>query len=504
MGYAQPITVDHSNLAIEKLPVAAYFIDKDGFISGFNQKARDLWGRSPEAGERWCGSYKLFTPAGLPIDRRDCPMAQYLRDGMFPPTGTALLQRPDGDFRMIKPHPSLVKGENGEIIGFMNVVIDVTDLEPSSRISDSEEMLTSVLSSNSVAFTVFDYENRRVTKANDSCLRLMNHERADLDASTSGYRDFMSNCEQLLDAAAIDEARVKGCWSTYEKRFDRPDGRSLAVRVSSAPITALPGHCLVCIEDLTAHKETEQENQILKSEVHHLSRLSAMGTMTAILAHEVAHPFSIIKNALFLIENDEEVGKQVEISDTLKQAFKLIKHEADRGHRLVERMRNFSRPDLANKSKVIIRDVIDCCVEMISLRFPGLCVNTSISRKVGCLIGDPVQIEQVLLNVMRNAAEAMDGKGFLQVDVRQRSGSVIISIADEGTGFSDQALATAFTPFKSTKMNGTGLGLSICRSILEQHGGTIAIVPRERGSCITMRLPSVDQQVPTVQALDLD
>lgn len=477
-------------LAIESLPVAAYLIDPSGLITHYNDCALELWGRTPEIGERWCGSYRLFSTAGQPIDLVNCPMAHYMRTGAFPPLDTAILERPNGEFRRIKPHASVIKGESGELIGFLNLVVDVTQTrEKTTCGTDLEELLDSILSADAIGFTIFDYEQEKTVKANDHFLEILGVSRAEFELEEASCYALTPPEYRDRDRAAVQEARIRGFWSAFEKEFERPDGTRIAVRISSAPIPHAPGHCLVCIEDVTSSKKAEKEVELLRAEVHHLSRLSAMGTMTSVLAHEVAQPFAVIKNALGAIACGRGQADEALLQDAIASALNLIEREADRGYRLVESMRNFSKPNRSKMQIVDLDRLIRDIVELALLRAPQVSLAINIGKSARFAFGDPVQIEQVFLNIVRNSIEAMNLRGTIEIETRLKGDKVQIGVRDDGPGFSKESMATAFQPFSSSKADGMGLGLSICRSIIEQHGGKLLIVPSDRGAHLSFSFP---------------
>jgi PAS domain S-box-containing protein len=112
---------------LDALPVAVYMTDAKGNITYFNDAAAELWGRRPEPGERWCGSWRLFWPDGRPMRHDECPMAVTLRTGEPVRGVEAVAERPDGTRILFVPYPSVVRDESGEISGAINLLMDVSD-----------------------------------------------------------------------------------------------------------------------------------------------------------------------------------------------------------------------------------------------------------------------------------------------------------------------------------------------------------------------------------------
>lgn len=479
-------SVQHVSVAVDKLPVAAYVTNNEGYITHFNALATELWGRTPDAGEQWCGAFRLMDLQGETIDHRDCSLARFLRSEPQP-VRTALLERPGGDVRAVRPHPSWIRDSQNRLVGCLNLLIDVTDdWRSAGHAGGRDELLAGILRADAIGLTVFDYRNLRTVRANDQFLKI-------IGATEEEFESKVIDCYlatpiefRHLDDRAVSEAQSQGYWAPFEKEYERRDGQRVPVRVSSAPIPNFPGHCLVCVEDLTLPRKAEQEVSLLRAEVHHLSRLSAMGTMAAVLAHEVAQPFAAIKNALWVLENADP-GEHHETDRA--DALRLIKKEANRGHQLVERMRHFSRPEKNSRERVDLRVLIDGVSSLTFLRRPDVKFSVKIGNGARFLFVDPIQIEQVLLNLLRNSAEALDGSGSIEVRSRSSETDIEISVIDDGPGFTEVQLEQAFKPFSSDKAGGTGLGLSICRSIVEAHGGAIEAHNCHVGACVRMTLP---------------
>ena len=474
-----------SGLEIRGLPVAAYLTDNEGYITQFNELATELWGRSPQAGERWCGAVKLMDVNGEAIEHKDCSLALTLRSEKTE-VHTALLQRPDGEIRAVRPYPSLLRNRD-QIVGCLNLLVDVTDdWSLARKLAQRDELLESVLQADAIGLTIFDYQNLTTVRANDCFLNLIGATQDEFENKSIDCFRVTPGEFRFLDDQAVSEARSKGYWAPYEKEYERRDGLRIPVRISSAPIPNLPGHCLVCIEDLTAAKKAQEEVSLLRAEVLHLSRLSAMGTMAAVLAHEVAQPFAAIKNAAWVLDN---LSSRSALDIASKDALGLIKREADRGHLLVERMRSFSRPTKDGIEIVDVGLLIDEVSAMALLRCPDVDFSAKVEKGGRYVHGDPVQIQQVILNLLRNAVEAIGGRGTIQIQSKARSSFVEISVFDNGPGFTDDQRERAFRPFSTDKSDGTGLGLSICRSIVESHGGKIEVVDVPIGACLRLTLP---------------
>lgn len=240
----------------------------------------------------------------------------------------------------------------------------------------------------------------------------------------------------------------------------------------------------------------EVKNQRLAAQLTHAERVSTMGHLTAGLAHELNQPLAAIANfaeACELILN-KPVAEQT--SGLSSEYVGQIKRGALRAGQIVRRMRNFVRPNAATTSDVDLNDLVSEIVELC--RIEALHSGTEIRLELAAISpvveADPIQVQQVLVNLVQNAIQAMAENGMhpRQIVLRttQEHGCVRIDVLDTGPGFPSVDPEVAFIAFQTTKAEGLGIGLSICRSIVENHGGKIWTQPRtERGAQVSFTLP---------------
>ena len=231
------------------------------------------------------------------------------------------------------------------------------------------------------------------------------------------------------------------------------------------------------VRDLTERERNELQLRELQAELIHVSRLSAMGTMASTLAHELNQPLTSIVNYLettrdlLVIPDDETV-------EIVRQALDEAAKESLRAGHIVRRLRDFVARGETEKRIEELPRLIDeaCALALVGARERGVRSIFDFDPAVAPVLVDRVQIQQVLVNLIRNAVEAM-----AEVDIRdltvstrlRRKGLVQISIADTGPGISAQVAPQLFQAFVSSKADGLGLGLSISRTIIEAHGGRI-------------------------------
>ncbi len=253
------------------------------------------------------------------------------------------------------------------------------------------------------------------------------------------------------------------------------------------------------IRDLTERQHTEARLQELQSELVHMSRLTAMGEMASALAHELNQPLSAIANymkgsrRLLANPSDETAGL---VSDALDKAA----DQALRAGEIIRRLRDFVARGESERRVEDVKKLVEeaSALALVGAKDKGVRVRFAFAPGFDFVLADRVQIQQVLLNLMRNAIEAMEESPTRELVVATapaQGGLIEISVADTGAGIAPEISAQLFQPFVTTKRTGMGVGLSISRTIIEAHGGSIAARPNGGGGTIfSFTLPAVTKE----------
>lgn len=252
------------------------------------------------------------------------------------------------------------------------------------------------------------------------------------------------------------------------------------------------------IRDLTERQSAEARLQELQSELVHISRLTAMGEMASTLAHELNQPLSAITNFMrgsqrLLAERTDEDSLMV------KDALGKSAEQALRAGQVIRRLRDFvARGESERRIESVAKIAEEAsALALVGAKDQGVRTQFHFDRGKDMVLADKVQVQQVLLNLIRNAIEAMsDSKTRnLTVSAATSEGMVTISVADTGIGIAPDLAKQLFQPFFTTKREGMGVGLSICRTIVEAHGGRIWAEPNpEGGTIFRFTLRSVTQE----------
>ena len=242
------------------------------------------------------------------------------------------------------------------------------------------------------------------------------------------------------------------------------------------------------IRDLTERQKTEARLQELQSELVHISRLTAMGEMASTLAHELNQPLSAIANYMKgsrrLLEQSSD-----ERSEIIRQAMDNAAEQAMRAGQIIRRLRDFvARGESERRVESMSKLVEEAsALALVGIKDQGIHVRFQLSRSNDLALADKVQIQQVLLNLIRNAVEAMQDSNRRELLISTapaEDGMLMISVADTGPGIAPEISSQLFQPFVTTKRHGMGVGLSISRTIIEAHGGRIWIEPNPAGGTV--------------------
>jgi len=277
----------------------------------------------------------------------------------------------------------------------------------------------------------------------------------------------------------------------------RKDGTEFPLSLRLAE--AFGGGQLVIVgfmQDLTSKEANEYRLEQLQRELAHFARVNEMGTLASTIAHELNQPLMAVTNIVqtaVQILRDGMVAEQ----ENLAVALELAGHEALRAGDILRRLRAFlSRGELEKT----LEDACKIARDAVSLAASG-----SIFRSISCIVECPpdlqpilvdrVQIQQVILNLVRNATQSVGANGKVIVRITPDDGQMRFSVIDTGPGVPHDRVERLFEPFSTTKSNGMGMGLPICRTIIEAHGGRIWYQPGEdTGAIFTFTLPIFNEE----------
>ncbi len=296
------------------------------------------------------------------------------------------------------------------------------------------------------------------------------------------------------------ERRVIGIGRVTTAR--RRDGGTFPINLSVGELIIGDDHLFTgFIRDMSEQRETERQLHILQAELAHVSRITSMGTLANSLAHELNQPLTAVANYVEAAKDllDQPSAENIAM---VREALTECAAEAIRAGKIIYRLREFiMRGDTVREIASMSRLVKEATA-LALVNGDGRDVDFSSRLDPSCdsVLVVPVQIQQVLVNLIRNALEAMTDSRTKRITITSRpvdGSKVCVSVSDSGPGLEPHIAERLFHPFISTKASGMGLGLSICHTIINAHGGKIGAEPSDMGGTtfnFTLSSAEVDEE----------
>lgn len=462
---------------------AIYLLDAGGRVTIWNKGAERLkgWREDEVVGE---DAAIFYPPDAIAAGKPAEDLATAARDGRLDAEDWRV--RKDGSEFLADVSITALRNEDGSLRGFAKIVSDITGRRAAEEALRSREShLRSILSTVPDAMVVID-DQGMIVSFSAAAERLFGYQEAEL---------LGVNVSRLMPSPDRErhDAYIRRFLETGEKRIigtgrvvfaERRDGSTFPMELSIGEASSDSRPLFTgFIRDLTERQLTEARLESLKSELIHVSRVSAMGTMASTLAHELNQPLTAVANYVEAIRDllaNPDSADMPMIRDALDDTAK----EALRAGHIVRRLRDFvARGEVEKtieKLPLLINEA--AVLGLMGAREKGVEPRFDLDPYASPVLVDRVQIQQVLINLIRNAVEAMTDSPVRQLIVTSRPdqrGLVRVIVADTGPGVTPEVAAQLFTAFVSTKAEGMGLGLSICRTIVEANGGRIWM---ERGA----------------------
>ena len=462
---------------------AIYLLDARGRVTIWNKGAERLkgWREDEVVGE---DAAIFYPPDAIAAGKPAEDLATAARDGRLDAEDWRV--RKDGSEFLADVSITALRNEDGSLRGFAKIVSDITGRRAAEEALRSREShLRSILSTVPDAMVVID-DQGMIVSFSAAAERLFGYQEAEL---------LGVNVSRLMPSPDRErhDAYIRRFLETGEKRIigtggvvfaERRDGSTFPMELSIGEASSDSRPLFTgFIRDLTERQLTEARLESLKSELIHVSRVSAMGTMASTLAHELNQPLTAVANYVEAIRDllaNPDSADMPMIRDALDDTAK----EALRAGHIVRRLRDFvARGEVEKtieKLPLLINEA--AVLGLMGAREKGVEPRFDLDPYASPVLVDRVQIQQVLINLIRNAVEAMTDSPVRQLIVTSRPdqrGLVRVIVADTGPGVTPEVAAQLFTAFVSTKAEGMGLGLSICRTIVEANGGRIWM---ERGA----------------------
>ena len=403
--------------------------------------------------------------------------------------GEVVHYRRDGERRTVATQWSLWR--EGGLSAVTVIDNDITDLKLAEQdLFAREAHLKSILETVPDAMIVID-ERGLMQSFSTAAERLFGHTAGEAVGRNvsilmpSPYRE--SHDGYLARYFRTGERRIIGIGRVVVG--ERKDGSTFPIELSVGEMKSGNRRFFTgFIRDLTERQKTEGRLQELQTELVHISRLTAMGEMASALAHELNQPLSAIANYM---KGSRRLldGRSDEDSVLIRDAMEKAAEQSLRAGQIIRRLRDFVSRGESERRVESVKKLVEeaSALALVGAKEHGIRVTFQFDPVHDLVLVDKVQIQQVLLNLIRNAIEAMEqsARRKLAIASRPRDGELVeVSVSDTGPGIAPEVSAQLFQPFVTTKRYGMGVGLSISRSIIESHGGRILVEPNQGGGTV--------------------
>jgi two-component system, LuxR family, sensor kinase FixL len=458
----------------------------DGIVTSWNRAAERIFGYT--AGEMIGQPIAILaTPATADEMPR---ILEAIRRGERVEHYETERRRKDGQIIRVALTISPIRDDAGRIIGASKIARDITAAKrDADELIKREALLGSILETVPSGMVVID-EHGIVQSFSAAAERMFGYAASEVCGRNVGMLMPAPHADRhdsyIERYLTTGERRVIGLARVLSGR--RKDGSEFPAELAIGELH-WDGRRMFTgfLRDLTERQQTQHRLQELQAELTHVSRLTEMGQMASALAHEVNQPLSAATNYL-------EAGRRLlargggPATERVHGIFNAAAGQVERAADLVRRLREFGRKGESERRPESIGKLIDeaAALALIGARDSGIKVQLRIAPQLPEVAVDRVQLQQVLVNLIRNAVEAMESeRRELTVSAApDDDGGVAIRVADTGPGLAPEVAERLFQPFVTTKPQGMGIGLSICRAIVEAHGGGLHAEPNPGGGTV--------------------
>src|SRR5271170_3679503 len=470
------------NTAIDAIVV----IDRTGTIRSVNHATEGLFGYAAE--ELIGCNVKRLMPEPY-AGQHDTYLANYLHTGNKKIIGIGrevVGQRKDGS--VFPMDLSVGEARDGDEPVFIGIIRDITDRKAAEFAQrESELRLRSIIDTVPDAIVVIDAQGT-IQSFSPAAERLFGYDSNEVIGHNvnilmpTPYREAHDGyIERYLRTG---ERRIIGIGRVVTGR--RRDGETFPMELQVGEFTSAGDRYFTgFVRDLTERQEAERRIQDLQAELLHASRLSVMGQMASTMAHELNQPLTAVTNYL-------ETGRQLLATgvggpERINEMMEKAIAQAQRAGEVIRRLRGFVGKGQTERRIQSLNQLVEeaLALALVGARQLGVRVSLELDDTLPPVLVDHVQIQQVVLNLVRNAIEAMEQVQRRELTIGTRrvpeQGMVEVIVSDTGPGIAPDLGERLFQPFVTTKATGMGLGLSICREIVEAHHGRLTTAPAPSG-----------------------
>jgi PAS domain S-box-containing protein len=421
---------------------------------------------------------------------------ELILSGAAPASGLEVtVQRKDGTYFDARMYVSPLIDASGHQSGWMTSMTDITEPKRVRQaLTDAQDRFTTVLDELEPAVSVLDAKGELLF-SNQAYQRIFGNSSQGQERLRSA-REVETEVDRDVKAELITQSNPAN--SSIEI-FDQATSRWFDVRLRPIRWVDQSEVTMMMATDITRRHHAEQTQREQGEKLQHTSRLVTMGEMASSLAHELNQPLSAIANYCMglaaRIRSKTLSGSPIDSEETL-DALKKTSGQAERAGLVIKRIREFVKRSEPERRQCLITDVVSNALTLVEIEAKRLNIriDTSMPHPTASVWADPILIEQVLINLVKNAIESMrtstnKTKSKLYLKVQCVDDNAKFEVRDFGSGVPDNIETKLFQPFFSTKVEGMGMGLNICRSIVEAHQGRLYLERHSDGTSFIFTLP---------------
>jgi PAS domain S-box-containing protein len=384
----------------------------------------------------------------------------------------------------LERHPPRTADELDGLVGAFNQMYARLQVAYGD-LQEREAKIRRLVDANIIGILIIDLEGQ-IVEANDAFLRMVGYDRRDLVSGRMRWTDLTPPDWRDHDAKRVEQVKVTGTSQAFEKEYFRKDGSRVPVLVGVARFEETGNRAVAFVLDLTERKraeaearESERRYHEVQIELAHANRVAMLGELTASIAHEVNQP---IGATLVNAETAQRwLDRQPPDLERATQAINRIVQDSKRTADIIERLRGLGKKSPGRKDELNLNEAILGVIGLTrsETSTSGIAVRMHLAERLPPVHGDRVQLQQVILNLILNAVEAMrsvDDAAPRELSISTEpkgADEVLVAVGDSGPGIDPEHLERVFESFYTTKPSGMGLGLSICRAMVEAQGGRL-------------------------------
>ena len=380
------------------------------------------------------------------------------------------------------------------VVLFAVITISTGFVSLLSELQDREARARRLVESNIIGIFIWNLDGR-IIDANEAYLHLIGYDRGDLIAGRLSWRALTPLEWREADDRRVAQLEATGTSQAYEKEYFRRDGTRVPVLVGAAGFEGRPSEGVGFVLDLTDRKRAERAYTQVQMELAHANRVATMGQLSASIAHEISQPLGAALS--YANAASHWLAAQPPNLEEVRRDLGFIIESGARASEVIDRIRALVKKAPPRKDWLEINEAILQVITLAQneIASNGILVRTQLVQALPAIQCDRVQLQQVILNLLINAIEAMSAmsegpRELLFSTAKTDSGGVLVAVRDSGPGLAPESIDQLFESFYTTKPGGLGLGLSICRSIIEAHQGRLwAIANSPRGAVFQFTLP---------------